>query len=332
MITIRTAIKLGLALFVALVAIGALPVTIAICIAVYALGVLFFIPDHSPVPPTAEPVQEKHAEPVAEQHAEPATGDRFSGLIFPETPKPSDVNDPYVAPTPKPVPPWHRPLASFMQRIAPYCGDVLAKIAARDFGADPILTREQARLAGVINSAIGQHGKLIEKAILEALQDSEQLDAVCEPEFKFSHGDTNYHKAATVEGASLASLPYGDGHQPHDTFAVDLIVFDKVSKIVRAYEIKRNRLDVISADKLRMVRSLLLSYAQTVRQWDAVSAEAWSINYYSAPAHKGGTWRLTSADLDQHFGCKIFDEVERATASYRAELQTILSTPLEKAA
>jgi len=196
-------------------------------------------------------------------------------------------------------------------------------ICLKTFEADPILTAEQTRLAGIINGATRGHGILIEKTLLESLQDREDRPAWCEPAFRLSHGDTNYHKAATVEGMAFAALPYGDGDAKHRTVQVDLITFDKATGIVRAYEIKRNHEDSGSAANLQIVRSLLISYARTVKQLEATAAEMWTISYYGLP-HKHSTFRLTRSDLDEHFGCPVVANVERATATYREALQAKL--------
>jgi hypothetical protein len=236
-------------------------------------------------------------------------------------------DDRYIPPAAVPLPAWHAPLHSFVERIAPFCSEAISRIALKHFECDPLLTADQTRLAGIINSATRQHGILIEKAILECLRDRPDLAVWCEPHFRLSHGDTNYHKAATVEGAAFASLPYGDGDAQHRTVQVDLIVFDRTSGVIRAYEIKRKNEDAISAQNLQIVRSLLMSYAENVKQLKPSKAEAWTISYYGEPSHHGGSWRLTRADLNQHFGCPIVEEVENATATYRADLQTALSNP-----
>jgi hypothetical protein len=126
----------------------------------------------------------------------------------------------------------------------------------------------------------------------------------------------------------LASLPYGDGDAKHRTVQVDLITFEKATGVVRGYEIKRNHLDTGSAVNLAIVRSLLMSYARTVKGFDATRAEMWEISYYGAP-RKGV---LTRSDLDAHFGVPVLVNVERATATYRTALQTVLTAPAQEAA
>jgi hypothetical protein len=294
---------------------------VALAAGAYAL---FFMGDNVPVPPSAPPTE---APPVTEPAPvvdEPP----------PELEPVAEITtaDRYVPPEPKPLPAWHAPLQSLLERIAPYCSEAIKIICQKTFDPNPLLTAEQTRLAGLINSATLRHGILIEKTILECLKDREDLIVWCEPHFRLSHGDTNYHKAATIEGAALASLPYGDGDAQHRTVQVDLIVFDRSSGVIRAYEIKRKNEDNISAQNLQIVRSLLMSYAETVRQLKPTRAEAWTISYYGEPSHKGGTWRLTRADLNEHFGCPIRESVDSATATYRADLQAILTAPLENAA
>lgn len=231
----------------------------------------------------------------------------------------------YTPPDPKPLPAWAAPIGAFIDRIAPFCSEAMKRIGQKNYGLDPLLTPEQSQFAGVINSAMRHHGILIEKAILECLLVRPDLAVWSEPVFRLSHGDTNYHKAATIEGSAFAALPYGDGDAKHRAVQVDLIVFDRTSGVIRAYSIKRNHEDTISAQNLQIVRSLLISYAEVVKELKPTSAEAWTISYYGAPSTKGGTWRITRGELDQHFGCPIAEEVDRATATYRADLQTILN-------
>lgn len=240
-------------------------------------------------------------------------------------PQPTPPEEQYVPPAPNPLPAWHAPLTSLMERVAPFCAEAIKRICSRPFETDPILTADQTRLAGIINGATRGHGILIEKAILESLQDRADRLAWCEPAFRLSHGDTNYHKAATAEGMAFAALPYGDGDAKHRTVQVDLITFEAATGTVRAYEIKRNHEDAGSAANLAIVRSLLISYARTVKQLPAVSAEMWTISYYGVP-HKHATFRLTRADLDEHFGCPVVANVDRATAAYREALQSALTT------
>lgn len=297
---------IGAALALLLLAAGLPPVALAV-LAALVLGAyaIFGMRDHAPVF-THDPG------PAFDQ---PAHG------VAPD--------DRYIPPAPSPLPAWHAPLQSIMVRLAPFCGDAINAIGLKTFEADPILTPEQTRVSGIIRDAISRHGTLIERTILECLQDREDLAVWCEPSFRLSHGDTNYHKAVTVEGSALATLPYGDGDAEHRTVQVDLIVFDKKSGLIRAYEIKRKNLDGMSAHNLQCVRSLLISYAETVKQLRPTRAEAWTISYYGTP-HKSAPCLLTRGELDKHFGCPVVANVERATKTYRDDLQAIL-TP-EKAA
>lgn len=314
----RIPLMIGLALFLILIAVGAKPLTIAVCVALFALVALFFIPADVAAPPAA-PVAAPAVAPVVTATHEPPPEPEPIAEIAPD--------DRYIPPAPAPLPAWRAPLQALAARLAPFCSEAIKRIGLKTFELNPLLTAEQTRVAGIINSATLQHGILIEKAILECLQDRADLAVWCEPSFRLSHGDTNYHKAVTVEGAAFASLPYGDGDAKHRTVQVDLIVYDKTSGVIRAYEIKRRNEDAISAQNLQIVRSLLMSYAETVKQLKPTRAEAWTISYYGEPSHKGGDWRITRADLDAHFGCPIVAEVESATKIYRGDLQAILNAP-----
>jgi hypothetical protein len=88
-----------------------------------------------------------------------------------------------------------------------------------------------------------------------------------------------------------------------------------------------NRLHVIPSC---LPDQALISYARTVKQLEATAAEMWTISYYGA-ARKGV---LTRSDLDAYFGCPVVANVETATTTYRAALQTILTgaAPAQQAA
>jgi hypothetical protein len=224
------------------------------------------------------------------------------------------------------LPAWQRPAQALAVRLASLWQAAILNIADRRFEPDWLLTSEQTRQTGIINAALRKHGELIEHAIREALQDRPDLAAWEEKHFRLSHGDTNYHKAVTVEGASLASLPYNDGDASHRSTQVDLIVFNRTTGVIRAYEIKRHHEDPASAHNLQIVGSLLKSYAETVKGVTVSAVEAWTISYYGEPS-KSARRRITRDELDDHFGSPIRANVERMTADYRAALQSLLTGP-----
>ena len=58
----------------------------------------------------------------------------------PAEPEPLPGDERYIPPAAVPLPAWHAPLQSFMARVAPFCGEAIAKIGLKTFDCDPILT------------------------------------------------------------------------------------------------------------------------------------------------------------------------------------------------
>jgi len=223
----------------------------------------------------------------------------------------------------------HKPTTTVLARVWPMCREWLADARTMRPQPDPLLTAEQTREARVIQSALVEHGTIIETTILEALRGSPDHCAWQEPAFRVSYMASHTQKAGTVEGCALAELPYGDGTEDNRKIQVDLIAYDKRANVIRAYEIKR-RSDPgqWSAANLAHVQMLLRSYARTKTingvPLDPVKAETYLICYYSdSPA----TNKLTRDQLDKHFGVPIVAHVEEATAKFRGELQALIATP-----
>jgi hypothetical protein len=108
-----------------------------------------------------------------------------------------------------------------------------------------------------------------------------------------------------------------------------VIVFDKVTRILRAYEVKRGFGLHDSGKRRSMLRDtlcvqvLLKSYGKE-RGLDAQRAFSHIIFYYgqcSIPK----PFALTGAELDEHFGFPIFSAVEEVNKHYKKRLFEILS-------
>ena len=120
--------------------------------------------------------------------------------------------------------------------------------------------------------------------------------------------------------------PYSAGER---TLQVDVIVFDKNTGILRAYEVKRGFGLHDSGKRRSMLRDtlavqvLLKSYGAQ-RGLDVKQAFSHIIFYYgqcSIPK----PFSLTGPELDEHFGFPVYDAVEEVNKHYKARLFAILA-------
>lgn len=232
-----------------------------------------------------------------------------------------------------PVPVADLPPKTTLSRILPAIMEWLKGARAAHPAADPLLTAEQTRIVRVIQSAIVEHGTLIETAIREAVNASANFTAWCEPNFRLSYGVGGLQRAASTSAVMQTEFPYGDGEKDKDgkvkdwrSIQVDMIAFDHATNTIRAYEIKRHSdPSQTSATNLHMVQALLRSYARSKSingvALNPARAETYLICYYS---QNSGPNRLTRDTLDRHFGMPVVDSVEKVTTKFRDELQVLL--------
>jgi hypothetical protein len=247
---------------------------------------------------------------------------------------------PMVAPTalapvePARCPPWSRPLSSCIERmkaiIVKTCGE-LAKIKSRD--DDPILTAEQAQAYLQMHSAFSRHGLIIEQTLREALRDSPHFEVWREEKFQVSvNADSNFTALSETE-LRRTEMPYGLAPQEaRRDVQVDLIVYDRRDNVIRAYEVKRGAghfgsyAQRAGSNNILAVGVYLKSYAES-KGFRPLRAESHLISYYGSDisrSRQGGQMTLHREHLNQHFGIRIVEKIEAATAEFRHGLQAIL--------
>jgi hypothetical protein len=233
---------------------------------------------------------------------------------------------------PSPLAPWERPAGTVFARLASEITRWLTVTRDRATAEkqDPVLNEMQTRLVDIANSAIAEHGKLIERAVLECLNERDDLRVWCEPKFYLSHGVVSMHAHASEGAFGHASLKYGDGDpdlsadkRSARAVQVDVILYDERARKIVAYEIKRNSDNPQSARNLACVKAQLIDYGKH-RGLDPISCDAFTINYYGdADAKDEG--RLTRHTINAHFGCDIAERVDDMTIKFRADVQTLLA-------
>ena len=214
-------------------------------------------------------------------------------------------------------------------KLAPLIDQSIERLNKKSFTPDPIAGKHFSRIVSVMSSAYKRHGFVLERAILEQLNTCPRLEVWDEREFQVTNTADHIVDTAIKDPASI--LGTETGYQPgHRTLQVDAVVYDKETKTVRAYEIKRGSGLHDSGKRRSILRDLLCvqillkSYAKQ-RGFDPAAAHSHIIFYYgkcSIPK----PYSLTSDELDSHFGWPIKGPVETVNDLFRQKLFSILTS------
>jgi len=216
-------------------------------------------------------------------------------------------------------------VTDFFDRVLPAVEKTIEILEKAKFRLDPIAGEEYSRSTSIISSAYKRHGKIIEAALRERLKDNDQFVVWDEPLFKVSQpANILSGRANDCNGASLF---YGDQAR---TVQVDLIVYDKNNRTLRAYEVKRGNGSFDAGKKRSIMRDLLSiqvllkSYGEQ-RGYETQSSESKIIFYYglrSIPT----PYSLIGDELDEHFGFDVVSAIELINEYFKKRLFEILQT------
>lgn len=217
---------------------------------------------------------------------------------------------------------------TFMERVAPVVDETMRVLAKTRFVEDPIAGVKYSRATSIVSSAYKRHGKILERALVESLRDSNRHKVWQEDAFRVSQAADALVGSQDENASRHTALPYGDSHR---TVQVDMIAFDGADQTIRAYEIKRGngqfdagKIRSIKRD-LRCVQVLLKSYGE-VASLHPVAAESRIIFYYGVRSIPR-PWSLVGAELDEHFGFPVVPRIEEANDYFRTRLHELLEAP-----
>ena len=215
--------------------------------------------------------------------------------------------------------------------LKPQVDATIASLASAEFRPDPIAGALFSRMVSVLSSAYKRHGPIIERSIVECLNQNPRYTAWSVDRFGVQQQASTTVAAAGNNPQSLANahLPYvgdnaGDAH-----LQIDAVVFDHQTGIVSSYEIKRGNGHFDAGKQRSMKREALLSKVLLrdhciQRGHPATDSRAHIIFYYglrSIPAPLG----IIGDELDAHFGIPIWNEVELVNSYFRSRLFEIIS-------
>lgn len=214
-----------------------------------------------------------------------------------------------------------------LEEVKPLIELTLKRLSKREFREDPLLGPEISRTTSVASSAQRRHGFVIEHAILSRLKQIDRFEVWADPTFAVSKVADNMINAEPHPQKLIgANVDWGDVGR---TLQVDAIVYDKKSKNLSAYEIKRGN-DRHDSGKTRSilrdlmcVQVLLKSYGEK-RGLKVKTAHSRIIFYYgqcSLPK----PFSLTRDELDEHFGESIVTDIEAVNRYFRKELMKLIA-------
>ncbi|MGZ2411969.1 hypothetical protein ACUXST_001390 [Sphingomonas sp. F9_3S_D5_B_2] len=215
--------------------------------------------------------------------------------------------------------------------LKPQVDATVDALAAVEFRPDPIAGTLFSRMTSVLSSAYKRHGPIIERAIVECLNQSDRYTVWGVDRFGVQQQASTTVAAAGNNPETLANthLPYVGDHAGDAHLQIDAVVFDHQTGIVSSYEIKRGNGSFDAGKQRSMKRDALLSKVLLrnhciSRGHEAVDSRAFIIFYYgirSIPAPLG----IIGQELDAHFGIPVWDEVETVNAYFRSRLFQIIS-------
>lgn len=219
-------------------------------------------------------------------------------------------------------------MTSLIDTLKPEVEATINRLNSKKFNPDPIAGEHFSKIVSVMSSAYKRHGYIIERAILERLKSNPNFVVWEDKAFQVPTTADHIVDSAIGNPEHIfgSETGYRDGPR---ALQVDAIVYNKLDKSVRAYEIKRGS-GLHDAGKRRSIlrdllclQVLLKSYAQT-KGHEVTIARAHIIFYYGKCSIKK-PFSLTKDELDAHFAFPVVDAIEEVNAYFKERLFAILT-------
>jgi hypothetical protein len=216
-----------------------------------------------------------------------------------------------------------------LDRVTDEVEKTIQSLEMKTFAADPIAGPHFSKITSVMSSAYKRHGYILERAILEALRENPNFEVWRDEQFQVPATVDHMVNGSLDQPTRLVGVDYPYSPNGDRTLQVDVIVYNKETKVLRAYEVKRGFGLHDSGKRRSMLRDtlcvqVLLKHYGKERGLDVREAFSHIIFYYgqcSIPK----PFALTGAELDEHFGFPIHAAVEEVNRHYKKRLFEILS-------
>lgn len=212
--------------------------------------------------------------------------------------------------------------------IKPEVRATIRDLKSTEFSRDPLAGARYSKITSIFSSAYKRHGNILERTILEVLKGQPHLEVWREDRF-FVSGAVDQQVTLNLDDpGSIIRMnkPYEESRGRK--LQIDIIVFNKKTKTIGAYEIKRGHGDHDAGKKRQMLRDalctqlLLKSYAKS-RNFRPRKVVSHFIFYYgkrSIPTPFG----LIGSEIDGHFGFSIRRKVEAVNKYFRSQLHNLI--------
>lgn len=206
----------------------------------------------------------------------------------------------------------------------------IEKLSGKKFKLDPLAGKKYSKVVSVLSSSYKRHGFILERAILEQLKTNP--DFVVWEDRTFHVDQTADHIVDTIINDPINGLKAEIGYsgKGHRTLQVDVIVFNKKTKQICAYEIKRGNGLHDSGKRRSILRDLLCvqvllkSYAQC-KGYKAKSARSYIVFYYGARSIPA-PFSFVREELNDHFGFEVVKPVEAVNRYFQKQLFKMLES------
>jgi hypothetical protein len=204
----------------------------------------------------------------------------------------------------------------------------IQRLDAKQFTPDPVAGKHFSKIASVMSSAYKRHGYILERAILEALKLCPHFEVWRDDHFHIPPAVHHIVDGSIAEPTKLIGTDYPYSPEGH-TLQVDVLVFNRNTGSLKAYEVKRGTGLHDSGKRRQMLREalcvqvLLKSYGKQ-RELDVKEAFSHIIFCYgkcSIPK----PFAITGAELDEHFGWPVQEAIEEVNLYFQKRLFSILS-------
>ena len=204
----------------------------------------------------------------------------------------------------------------------------IQRLNTKQFTPDPIAGRHFSKITSILSSAYKRHGYILERALLEALKQCPHFEVWRDELFQVPSTVDHIVEGSIVAATRLigTDYPYSEGQR---TLQVDVLVFDKNTGVLRAYEVKRGAGLHDSGKRRSMLRDVLcvqvLLKSYGVERGIDVKAAFSHVIFYYGQCSIPKPFSLIGSELDEHFGWPVQDAVEEVNNYFQSRLFAILS-------
>lgn len=204
----------------------------------------------------------------------------------------------------------------------------IEKLANKKFKLDPLAGKKYSRVVSVLSSSYKRHGFILERAILEQLKTDPNLVVWEDRAFQVDQAADLIVDSIINDPTNGMNAEIGYTGKGHRTLQVDAIVYNKKTKRISAYEIKRGNGLHDSGKRRSILRDilcvqvLLKSYAHT-KGYKAKTAKSCIIFYYGARSIPK-PFSFTKEELNDHFGFEVVKPVEAVNKYFQKRLFKML--------